>query len=301
MVSIKRFLHEKSERSQTEGTKIVMTRLIIHGATDIGQRPYQEDNFIIQKAGDGRFHVAAVMDGHNGAACSIFLKQHLINHLNTILYYDTVLDIRRIEQCLSTLHKEWQRSPTFDASGSTLNGAIIDRRWPTRIYVFNLGDSQSVIFTKSHYLYHPLHDLSESRQRAIKIQNPTAIIKYDQHNVLRVCGNRTCLNLSGAYGNMTDHRLSASLLRKPEVLVYEHTETENFDIVIGTDGLWDELGYAEVNDHIRTAKPSSNNLAKHLIWKAQRRGRKGDNITIIMIRLDKSTLPLSHSMPNIIE
>lgn len=80
----------------------------INSILDIGARQYQEDQIVTQIFNQGRFKIAAVLDGHGGIKCSSFLKQNLIPAIQRHAPSNTVaLSKANIEAALQWLQTRW--------------------------------------------------------------------------------------------------------------------------------------------------------------------------------------------------
>ena len=256
-------------------------KVSINSAIHIGARHYQEDEILIDDK--GRFLIAAIFDGHGGHTCSTFLKDNLASAFQKHMPRSHVpVSKRYIEAALQWLHLEWYTQHQNDQSGSTLTGILIDQVMPKRVWVFNLGDSQTVIFEdKSIVFATQNHDLSLSRQEEVLRKAPYAYISTEWGQT-RLYGHDGALNLSGAYGNTHDLLLKKTLLRDPEVNSVD--VVGNNTIVIGSDGLWDDLSIEDVMHIVSTSNVSINH-SERILDQVKRRGRKGDNAAIITLNI----------------
>ena len=279
-------------------------RITVSRARDIGGRPYQEDRLLAQKFAHDRFIIAAIMDGHAGGQCSAFLQRQLMDSIYIEMLSNgyEALGTEQLRKALHSLHLQWERCPEYNRSGSTLSGLIIDKFRPFDIWFFNLGDSQALMFDINGTVKHrtDIHDLSEKRRKQVQARYPSVSISNDIFGGKRVRGQNSSLNLSGAYGDTVDPILRKCLIKDVDirkVSIDKIGSPRDFPmtVVLGSDGLWDELKHDEVKrivfDTYRRAQTPGYKListpADELMQAVKQRGLKKDNVSIIVMTLEQ--------------
>lgn len=232
-------------------------------------------------------HLLIVADGHGGHEASEFVIQSFkrwkpkVPKISSGSRLSKAVRRHHSDMWIDLLHAHFEEmDQTFrsfytsrkevESSGTTICGVIVDCEIQSLI-VFNLGDSQSVIFGKEYQFITTPHTVKSVRERKkVLSENPNAKFT-DLKTDPRLYG----LNMTRAFGNYNIRGLDKSLNREIDYNVLELEP--NFlplEIVVATDGLFDEISAKQ----IATLKKTN---ANQLLQRAQEIDKKGDNIAIL--------------------
>lgn len=199
-----------------ENMKIYNHNIILQG-----KRNHMEDNLLI--INQQKYFISLVLDGHGGKECSEYLKKK---------FYDIFLEKQKIYNgysniiyhTIKTLNNNFLKY-SFN-SGSTFNLLFIDKI-RKEYYVFNIGDSRCIIYTKNGIIKQISkdHRLNEKKEK----DNIYLMGGFILNN--RVNGR---LSLSRSMG---DKNLSKIISSKPDLYFDKIDNIKYF--LQGTDGVFD--------------------------------------------------------------
>lgn len=147
----------------------------ITSATDVGQRPYQEDQLVIQQDDTGLF--VAIFDGHGGHQVSVPAAACVYDLWNEITGHPEY----RLLELFKQLSSKFQQ---FNA-GSTASVAYIPRS-QNNVYCAVLGDSPIVIYDKNngrvnmspaHNVTIHMQDRADLSEKGVIFQDPYYLSK----------------------------------------------------------------------------------------------------------------------------
>lgn len=225
---------------------------------DIGQREYMEDRMSVKKHGSN--YLLTVCDGHGGDQCAQFTIARWDKYVLTLMRQNPRMrPLTAMKTSLKTIVKEWdgkcfprtypknkeQSRVFFESvdesyekrgctSGTTIASAYVDLT-AMKVHVLSLGDSRVVW---------KLDDVVG----ATFDHKPDKELKYpgfdywieDDEGTLRVNGD---LALGSAVGDNT-YKLTGVIGRVPNT--YTLGFKRALDLIVATDGLWDETSSQDV-------------------------------------------------------
>lgn len=260
-------------------------------ASDKGTRNHMEDRLLVKQLSPSLTLLVA-LDGHGGDEASDFIYQKLQQWNFTNLQI-SISNRSRKEHCeywIDQLHAAFQvidsnfraHYPTHEkkqSAGTTICGILVDCKLKN-IIVFNIGDSQCVIVSPKYEFISTPHTVKSLRERKkILAEHPKAQFT-DLEKDPRLYG----LNMTRAFGNYNIRGLDKALNRDIDYTVLElEDQVFPLQIVIATDGLFDEISARKIANYVPNHKVDANVL----LQMAQEIDSKGDNIGIIHARIKK--------------
>lgn len=248
-----------------------------------GKRPYNEDRLFIflnqkgEKPNLPKLNLFCVFDGHGGDKVSQYLKD---NFYKLILNEkEFPLTENRIISICDTMQKNINEQK-FGEIGST--ACILIQYCDDKFQVINIGDSKvSCIKNNKCMSLCRIHkpNMIYEKERIDKI-NKTAIKKqeiYDDGGVYRIVD----LSVSRSFG---DSYANPYVIHEPDIYNYN----EKFDyIVLGSDGVWDEMTDDEVYHFINNNINKSRNISEELANYAINVKNSDDNTSVIILDFNK--------------
>lgn len=239
-------------------------------------RDYMEDRFSYKE--QNNCLMVCVFDGHGGDAAVQFLQANFID-----CFFTNFNESKDIPLSLNmTFQKcdiDFKSFKPKDKSGSTIVGICL---YNNNIWSFHTGDSQCIILNQSQKTIDfitTMHDASNKeyvqkvKSRFYKVNNiPHSCTVYYQ----RVCGIEVnMLNVFGDY----NLRCSDCYSRELEIHTIPLNTSDNYQIILATDGLFDVIPAKEV------AQDFLKNPSKDLEYYKDKAIHSpiGDNITIVNI------------------
>jgi|SRR5208282_1300894 len=212
----------KSKRSSKQP---VNRPMVLTGATNRGQRRYQEDRHLMISAEEGL--ILAVMDGHGGADCSEKLEK------NFCMVWDTIYSPDKTPELLfKELFDKFDMLTSSMETGSTMSVVFIPKAntgKETQAHVAILGDSPVVIQQPDGtWLPSPEHNVRTNLPERKAAQARGGY--YSQNGYICYGPEGHGLQMSRAFG---DRDLGKILSRIPEVYT---VELGNW-VLVGSDGL----------------------------------------------------------------
>jgi len=245
---------------------------------DIGKRPTNEDTHIFQtlkiKSMGGKVILAGVFDGHAGNEVSKILEEELGAFLE--------LELRRLKSNLPWMVSKrlTESIVKFDEnlrlrnlpSGSTLAIVLISSE---HVYIVNLGDSRTVVFTPEGKILFETKDHKPDNPEEVKrIVNAGGKI-VSIFGVKRVNGY---LSLSRAMGDFRDEDKPLgklySISNIPDVKYFDRNRPMN--ILLACDGIWDVMSSKEAVSYISRG---CNQIIKRALEL-----RTFDNLTVLLVK-----------------
>ncbi len=255
----------------------------ITNATAQGNRPYQEDRFVVSDQAGGK--LVAVMDGHGGAevadriakALPALWRKHVVDikpdgvGYMSVALYGTMVEV--IGEVFGDIHA---LTSGMDA-GSTISIVFIPDA-KNEILVAILGDSPVIVFdTDGRVDVGPVHNARSNASELLAAQQRGAFFdgnyiysKYSGHGIqmTRVMGDRD---------------LTGIINREPEI--YSRVVGPNSFVLIGSDGLFDP-------SH-RDMQPQVEDIVAQILGGADAQALvdralavpTNDNVTAVLVRL----------------
>lgn len=255
---------------------------MIQSATAKGQRPYQEDAFNVCTHPDGE--LLAVFDGHGGANCSTYLREHFAGKF--IAMYEEqfsknqkVLDAewrRKLRIVIKTTFRELASETKEMTDGSTASIVWIPRVTVPEAAVAIIGDSPVFIGTKKGAHISPEHNARSNMKERKAAEKRGA---FYGGGYLCTSWNGPGLQMSRALG---DRRLTF-LSQTPEIYF---KPVRDF-VLVATDGILDPghtntEGGKVVDLMVDAIRDGCD--AKQLVATAVDDLKTGDNVTAILWR-----------------
>lgn len=243
-----------------------------------GKRPDMEDTAVVATRGD--WYLYAVMDGHGGKHVSEALQRDLCQWILPHLTHQS--SVKDIQSLLVRLDEHYwvKHRDHFLTQGSTCT--MLLQHGP-RIWVVNIGDSRTLVFTKSGELLLETSDHKPARERE-RIEMSGGYVAHLDTD--RVNGN---LAVSRAFGDfyLKKTRLqSISSVYGPVCVVpdvYEldlSAKTEEVFAILACDGLFDVMSSEQVVRQALTIRPDE--AASVLGNEALQRGTT-DNVSVMFV------------------
>ena len=244
-----------------------------------GQRPYQEDSYLISENFYDGYNIYAIFDGHGGDLISKMCQKHFVPVLlfqlsqnegkiplslhNTFIHLDKMFDINESfmtgTTCLVILHKK------------------------NILWVAHCGDSRAIVNVKNTCEdltidHKPIND------EKLRIENLGGVV-LNIDGVWRVGGE---LAVSRAIG---DSKNKPFVTCVPEIRKYNLNSSNKF-FLLATDGLWDIKTSHEVNQLVESVYENHsalpvNQLLHHCMNSIYRSIERNivDNTTIILVNI----------------
>lgn len=248
-------------------------------ATDIGGRPYMEDEMSIQLDLLPNLHYYAIFDGHGTGDVSKFLKTHM---KTVVKAHISQLDSITPQGVIEALYNSYQsvvESLPLDISRYAGSTAVVAIKFGEHLWVANCGDSRAIM----NFYHSPLGITNDHKpDRKDEYDRITGsggkVFKNSPEDVPRVNGN---LALSRAIG---DFELYPHVTWKPEIY-YTRILKGNDYLLLATDGVWDVFSNDDIvpfiNKHLLT--PGGIKEIGNLIIQEARRRHSTDNIAVVLI------------------
>jgi serine/threonine protein phosphatase PrpC len=235
--------------------------------------------------GSGEFIIAGVFDGHgiDGHKVAAFVADHIWKVVLEQLNKDsedivTVLDksFHLVNKQLSSYANRNRGSIEIALSGTTGTCCVVNLRNPVEIYVANVGDSQGILCSETMIL--PLTYLHnfEDPFECERIIARGGIVDQISANGTKA-GPKRCfrsytspspgLAVSRSFGDTDAHDIGCTCA--PDITVLSREPGEDL-IILASDGVWDVLGGAYVNNFLRSG-PMDESRLQHLILEAAKR------------------------------
>lgn len=202
-----------------------------------GSREYMEDRYYFEKGFYNNYDLYIICDGHGGD----FVAEYSVNNIPGELRKQLSInkDIKK-----SVLNTFIELDGQLDIAESYMTGStcLVILKHHDHIWVANCGDSRGMMnkgetFMQISWDHKPGHPAEKNR-----IENVGGDVIYVE-NVARVNGE---LAVSRSLG---DKRLRPSVIPIPDVVKFD-LQRDNKFIVMATDGLWDIMSCAQVNELI---------------------------------------------------
>eukprot|EP00796_Vickermania_ingenoplastis_P007278 gene7278-5122_t len=239
-----------SASASPNGNRTTFLRVLDYGATaEQGTRRTMEDQHVMMKDG---FPFFAVYDGHGGSQCAEFLRDHLhemiLNHPDLKknpekAIYDSIIEADR--QFLQRTEVETNESGSVCAVALFADDTLV---------VGNVGDSEivlcrngsPVVLTTKHNLLNNSSEMERVKAVGGKIFHHRVGHPKFNPSVVSLGVTRAIGDAGFKLEEYTDGKPSG-VIAVPEVKSTKLSPEDEF-LVIGCDGLWDVMTYAEVVD-----------------------------------------------------
>jgi len=262
------------------------------------QREYMEDYALLLDRDiklynqSNRFLFACVCDGHGGKKCAEWTSKNFVPKMQKFS-----MKLKEVDLCpllyltMKTLAAEWDKNET-DTSGSTVNVCLLDR--VTGILFFmNLGDSRALLInneTKKIELITRDHEL-ESPEEKVKVKLRTLKKNGSKCRVTKTSGD--CLRVQGqvamsrAMGDNMEE-IEGCLSREPDIYKFELQKPYNYTIVMGSDGLFDDLSNERVKEIAFDIEKNHLNASEYtrILKNAHKidENQGTDNVSVVLIK-----------------
>eukprot|EP00401_Gymnodinium_catenatum_P053658 CAMPEP_0117610780 /NCGR_PEP_ID=MMETSP0784-20121206/82048_1 /TAXON_ID=39447 /ORGANISM="" /LENGTH=404 /DNA_ID=CAMNT_0005414191 /DNA_START=80 /DNA_END=1294 /DNA_ORIENTATION=- len=309
-----------AQHRSMDGIFVAGPRAVFGGATlpNMGKGTENQDTYVTTASHSGTKCFVGVFDGHGEQGGRIsnvardVLSKSLFDHRD--LHSDP-------KGALESAYREAQKQiekrhgPEAQDSGTTAVSAYQHR---DRLFVANVGDSRAVLGrcdtsrggTLSAVELSRDHKPSraDERQRIIaaggKVEQGIFPVSVGPGGTVRWMrgGPERVMSRNGLGGLAVSRSLGDLSLRpfvsaQPEVVERKLDPKDKF-IVLGSDGIWDQVSSKEAVDIVgRHADPST--AAQEITgvarkrWKMQTGGQLADDITAVVMKLDNSSPPLT--------
>ena len=275
-----------------------------------------------------------IFDGHGGEGCADFLKDNFLNYLseNKNFPFDIKLSLTETFEKIEEAFFKQKCSDTLEKSDRSGSCALVTIIFDNKIYIANIGDSRAIMsvnggikvkaLTNDHKPNNP-----KEYERAIKngskvyaddndephsdisklifIKDKSEFEKYKKKEnskeeiifreypsdlaVMRTIGDIKAKKKE--YGG-----IPGSIINKPDIFIYDISSNNDF-IVMGCDGIFDDLSNQEVSDaawHIFKNESKEKNYDIHelsqdacdMIIKYALEKQTSDNVSCIIIGLE---------------
>lgn len=252
-------------------------------APNLRCRPSMEDVHFAQQftlAGE-EVTLTAVCDGHgDDKAMGKFVRDNLRGLLETKV---TALDSTTITNALVEAMIDLQ-GRCWGSGGTTITGALT---FADEIYIFNVGDSRTILIKPNGPTYQLTEDAKPNNRR---------FRRHIEENGHQVSRPRTTYRVNGNLSVARDIG-SGCLSPRPKITRVIRSEgTDDIDtglvyappgsyIVHACDGVWDVMSTARVGRYVTNAPSTSvKEMTRHIAGAALE-GRTTDNVTVMMVTL----------------
>ncbi|BAZ93792.1 serine/threonine protein phosphatase [Thiohalobacter thiocyanaticus] len=250
-----------------------------------GQRPLQEDRYVVTPLFDGT--LIAVLDGHGGPGiaedCALALPGLLQRALEELDRDETppTAAFRRVIAELVARYPSARDVWMNDTGGTTLSAAFIE---DDRITTAVLGDSPILLRIDGEDWIAPAHNVELNPKDVARIEaaHQDQIMRGELHidsSHLRLA-SWTALALTRAIG---DRDFARYLIREPEVETHPLTPESEFNLILATDGIQVstdsetlEAHYTDLLDRVAAGGSAADLGRQHA-----NDPRTSDNLTII--------------------
>eukprot|EP00475_Leptophrys_vorax_P045011 TRINITY_DN922_c0_g1_i6.p1 TRINITY_DN922_c0_g1~~TRINITY_DN922_c0_g1_i6.p1 ORF type:complete len:528 (-),score=95.61 TRINITY_DN922_c0_g1_i6:272-1855(-) len=243
--------------------------------------PSEEDISVASKstAGLGIVQYFAVFDGHGGATCSQYLRDHLHKFVKESPHH-TAGDLEQMAlDGLKAAESKFFESFTEDNSGSCVVICMVTR---TKLLLANIGDCRAVLCRRDGII-----SLSTTDHRAADNREKERIEAAGGFVVRgRVFG---LLAVSRSIGDREYKapELAGVVISEPGLSVVDN-KAENEFVILASDGVWDlidtESAAAIVRNSLYVENQTPSQAAKILVEKAVKKGSR-DDVTAIVVKL----------------
>ncbi|XP_021909283.1 probable protein phosphatase 2C 51 [Carica papaya] len=269
----------------------------------IGMRREMEDTVKVElgfvATESGKYDFFGVYDGHGGARVAEACRERLHRVLGEEIAAWGGNGRKRVdwekvmEQGFERMDEEVRETGRFDASvktmGSTAVVAVVGKE---EVVVANCGDSRAVIARGGSPLALSTDHKPDRVDELERIEGAGGrVINWNGHRVLGV------LATSRSIG---DQYLKPFIISKPEVIVLERTEADEF-LILASDGLWDVVSNEEACRIVRKCLNGNGQVHGYKVVQeksvaamaalvlaelAMARGSR-DNISVVVVELNR--------------
>lgn len=242
-------------------------------------RDYMEDNYSFYHREN--ISIYSVYDGHGGFItsqyCTTFLSQRLFKVVKESNQENIEFNIKKL---FLEFDKEIYETNFKDGTTATI---VVHDKDEQKLYFINLGDSRSIYIKKLSGYYEILYSSVDHKpifsEELYRIAD-TGFLNYGRVNgnlsVSRCLGDNEYKHVDGEYNGV-----SSPLSAVPD---FDNIEYNTGIIMLATDGLWDRITLADINDIFDTKSYNKEKMCTYLLELAVKRG-SGDNITIMMVEI----------------
>ncbi|KAH6934518.1 hypothetical protein HPB50_024744 [Hyalomma asiaticum] len=237
-------------------------------------------NFALGLQGLPQYSYYAVFDGHAGVEAADYATAHL--HRNIAAQPDFVTDpVNAVRQGFMLTDRNFLQRSSKEGLKSGCTAVCCLVREQRQLIVGWLGDSQAVLVRKGIPMalvnpHKPEREASDERKRIEELGGVVLLM-----GIWRVNGT---LGVSRAIGD-AEHK--PYVTSEPDVISVDLDGTEDF-LVLGCDGLWDQLSPQEVAARVYQEvleDPESAPYVSHTLVQGARDLGSSDNITAVVVFL----------------
>ncbi|KAI9204149.1 phosphatase 2C-like domain-containing protein [Polychytrium aggregatum] len=274
-------------------------------STDLGRRPYQQDDFLICHTFPNYPHMAlfAVFDGHGseGGKSSAFVKKVLPEVMCAIPYESFLRDpAQALKSIFSECHERLTGNQAIDTymSGTTALVALVDTS-TAKIYIAHVGDSKAILVQHVDNVWKGIQlttdHTCETKPELDRVTTSGArveqlYINEQKEGPLRIFKGTLPypgLVVTRSLGDAVASRLG--VVSEPEVICTQISQHDHF-LVLGTDGVFDGLTIAEavaiIKNHHKDPQKASEAITKESLI-GMDRNQMDDNTTNIVISFNR--------------
>lgn len=240
---------------------------------DRGRKSHNEDRVVVIRnfGGELKWIFGGVYDGHNGSAVSDYaakkLHQEFLRGLNMQL---------TIAQAFKKAFKIVSRKKEFSETGATALSFLIQGE---QLYVANAGDCRMIMvfpekidqITSDHRIY--------NQKEADRIRKKGTIV-CDGY-IKRGADLVPCFMPTRVIGDNSYRHIGFT--DEPEIFVRMIPKQHGIYLIVGTDGLWDEISNEDIAAIVRNSQSFRKQLKK-IREKIYALTPPRDNVTMIMLK-----------------
>ena len=230
-----------------------------------------EDRFLVIPKFHQNWDLCAVFDGHGGDYVAKFCANNLSRTLVKCINENNGNIRKALHACFKALDEGMPLDESY-MTGSTCLVVLSDPS-SNKMWVANAGDSRGIMNKHNRHVVLARDHKPNLPSEKERIEESGGFIKHI--GVWRVQGD---LAVSRAIG---DKRYRPYVICDPEVKCVEVKKDLNKFVVLATDGLWDVVKNAEVNQVVLQANGNASRACELLMQTAIDNSYE-DNITIMV-------------------
>lgn len=252
------------------------------GLTDTGkQRTNNEDTFIAEKTANGKYIIAAVIDGVGGYAggeiAAAIARDTIIEQINSSKYDVPATILAALHKANDKIFAERQRDKQHDSMACVCTLAIVDLQH-NQFYFAHIGDTRLYLFRDG---------------TLVKISSDHSFVGF-----LEESGR---LTEEAAMKHPKRNEINKALGFETDIKDQSYFETGNSPFLPGdtlllcSDGLTDMVSTHDITS-ILTSNNSLKETSRNLIDLANHNGG-ADNVTVVLVKNDKKPAAQDAVMP----
>ncbi len=236
-----------------------------------------------------KYHLFAVIDGHNGSSTCDYIKRNLYQIIRKIM--ETKYEIQAAQDIRAILNSALRQLRTeIDDNIKDNSGAVMCALFSCQNkFVFGwIGDVRGVVYGERNKKIVKMASTTDHtfQNDMPRLKQERAVLKKDPHGTMRLHN----LNIPRAFGDaeMTNIAGFSRRFELSQVFTYEPRMGRMY-IAIGSDGMWNimanKINYVKVmNNIILKYKMDQVSLTK-FIREIRQRSNENDDITLVAITI----------------